>query len=245
MRKSILATAMIAAAFSSTANAEYLYGFGSFSVNYLNWMDKTEEHTNHKDFLFLELEGGAGFNWGEVYGFFDLENPEKSNKEIDNNGRRTALKGTIRYYLGETGLNLYAHVYDLNDSGNGFSEQNRLLGVGYNFQNANAYFKPFLAANNTDNTFFSGFNGYVLGWVAGYNFELFQQSFSLSNWNEYEFDRAVSYGNGDKEGWNGAVALWWNAPHNVTLGLQYRYADDKLGAGTYQDGFIYTAKYNF
>ena len=243
MRKSILATAVLAAAFSSAANAEYLYGFGSFGVNYLNWTDKTEDRADKEDFLFLELEGGAGFSWGEVYGFFDLENPQKNNDETDGNGRRTAMKGTLRYYLGETGFNIYAHLYDFNASG--FTEQNRLLGIGYNFQNANMYFKPFIAVNNTDKTGFSGFNGYVFGWVTGYNFDLFQQSFALTNWNEYEFDRDVAYGNGDKEGWNGALALWWNAPYNVTLGLQYRYADDKLGSATYQDGFVYTVKYNF
>ncbi|MEA7581067.1 hypothetical protein ONJ87_26480, partial [Salmonella enterica subsp. enterica serovar Anatum] len=39
------------------------------------------------------------------------------------------------------------------------------------------------------------------------------EKFSVTNWNEYEFDRDASYaaGNGGKDGINGAVALWWNA----------------------------------
>lgn len=60
--------------------------------------------------------------------------------------------------------------------------------------------------------------------------------FTLTNWNEYEFDRDATYaaGNGGKEGLNGAVALWWNATSHITTGIQYRYADDKLGEDFYQ-----------
>ncbi|MGL6147147.1 MAG: outer membrane protein OmpK, partial [Plesiomonas sp.] len=30
-----------------------------------------------------------------------------------------------------------------------------------------------------------------------------------------------------------------------TTGIQYRYADKKLGSAAYQDGLIYSVKYNF
>ncbi|USE35949.1 outer membrane protein OmpK [Endozoicomonas sp. SCSIO W0465] len=243
LRKSTLAAAVIAAGFSTAASADYLYGFGNVSISRLDWTDETEEDTGKKDFTFLEIEGGAGFDWGEVYGFFDLENPHKKNEESDGDGRRTAMKGTLRYYLGSTPFNIYAHIYDFDSAG--FTEQNRLLGVGFNYQNANTFFKPFLAVNNTNTSAgFSGFNGYVAGWVAGYSFSLLEQSFMATNWNEYEFDRDTQYGNVGKDGWNGAAALWWNANEKITLGLQYRYADDKLGLPTYQDGLVYTLKYN-
>ncbi|HBB1148496.1 TPA: hypothetical protein J0860_002303, partial [Escherichia coli] len=52
-------------------------------------------------------------------------------------------------------------------------------------------------------------------------------------------------GNGGKEGLNGAVALWWNATSHITTGIQYRYADDKLGEDFYQDAIIYSIKFNF
>ncbi len=83
---------------------------------------------------------------------------------------------------------------------------------------------------DTDQTYYTGDNGYVLGWVAGYSFSLGSEKFSVTNWNEYEFDRDASYaaGNGGKDGINGAVALWWNATPHLTAGVQYRYADNKL-----------------
>ncbi|WP_283667459.1 outer membrane protein OmpK, partial [Escherichia coli] len=83
--------------------------------------------------------------------------------------------------------------------------------------------------------------------VAGYSFMLGSEKFTLTNWNEYEFDRDATYaaGNGGKEGLNGAVALWWNATSHITTGIQYRYADDKLGEDFYQDAIIYSIKFNF
>lgn len=245
LRKSTLAAAVLAAGFSTAASADYQYGFGNVSINYLDWSNGTEERTQSsspkKDFMFIELEGGAGFDWGEVYGFFDLENPHKNNS--DTNGRRTAMKGTIRYNLGNTGFNIYGHIYDFNSAG--FDEQNRLVGLGFNYQNANFFWKPFLAINNTDTTFFSGYNGFVAGWVMGYGFKLAGQDFMFSNWHEYEFDRDTKYQAGKKDGNNGAAALWWNANEKITAGIQYRYADDKLGSSTYQNGMVYTLKYNF
>ncbi|WP_309298144.1 outer membrane protein OmpK, partial [Escherichia fergusonii] len=99
----------------------------------------------------------------------------------------------------------------------------------------------------TDQTYYTGDNGYVMGWVAGYSFMLGSEKFTLTNWNEYEFDRDESYaaGNGGKDGINGAVAFWWNATPHFTAGIQYRYADNKLGEAFLQDGIIYSVKYIF
>ncbi|PVP81993.1 hypothetical protein C4706_21835, partial [Salmonella enterica subsp. enterica serovar Javiana] len=60
-------------------------------------------------------------------------------------------------------------------------------------------------------------------------------------------DRDASYaaGNGGKDGINGTVALWWNATPHLTAGVQYRYADNKLGESFLQDGIIYSIKYLF
>ncbi|PJE79483.1 hypothetical protein CI610_01549 [invertebrate metagenome] len=245
---SVVAAASLASCFVSSASADYQYGFGNVSINYLDWSQGTESRTHEtkKDFTYLELEGGAGFSWGEIYGFADLENPTKSNEEDNGNGRRVAMKGTIRYYLGNTGFNLYGHVYDL--SSNGFDEQNRLLGVGYNFEKNNFFFKPFLTVNNTNKHGFgdfSGFNGYVAGWVLGYSFKIADQNMMVTNWHEYEFDRDKEYSDGEKNGVNGAVALWWNATQHITAGVQYRYAYNKLGANCNQNAMIYSLKYNF
>ncbi|MCW7553138.1 ion channel protein Tsx [Endozoicomonas gorgoniicola] len=257
----LLRTAAIAAAAltttmtATTASAEYQYGFGNVSINRLNWSDGTQERTKtqapKRSFTFLELEGGAGFDWGEVYGFIDLENPHKKNNEDDGDGLRIAMKGTMRVFLGDTGLNLYGQIYDL--STGDFDEQNRVIGFGYNYANDNLFFKPFIGLHNAQSKYFKeGNNGYMLGWVLGYNFNAFNQSFSVTNWNEYEFGRDKKYqtdkndkSKSKKSGINGAVSLWWNATDNITAGLQYRYANDKLGSATYQNAMIYTLKYNF
>lgn len=84
-----------------------------------------------------------------------------------------------------------------------------LYGLGYNFTGNGYWFKPFFAKRYTDQTYYTGDNGYVMGWVAGYSFMLGSEKFTLTNWNEYEFDRDESYaaGNGGKDGINGAVAF--------------------------------------
>lgn len=251
LRNTAIAALSLTAGFSSMASADYQYGFGNASINYLDWSKNTENRTDKQDFAFLELEGGAGFSWGELYGFVDLENPTKSNEEANGNGRRVAMKGTLRYYLGDTGFNLYAHIYDLSTSG--FNEQNRLLGIGYNFQKDGLFFKPFVAANNTQTTFFSGANGYVAGWALGYSFTLAEQNLMVTNWHEYEFNRSENYSTEtkdgvttrEKNGINGAVALWWNASDSITAGVQYRYADNKLGSNSYQNAMVYSLRYNF
>ncbi|AMO54560.1 ion channel protein Tsx [Endozoicomonas montiporae] len=242
LRNATIALATLTAA--TTASAEYLYGFGNVSINRLDWTNKTEKNTAHKDFTYLEAEGGAGFTWGEVYGFFDLENPHKSSKD----GRRLATKANTRINLGETGFNLFAQVYDLRT--HDFDEQNRFVGFGYNFTGDNYFFKPTLSLHHAETTYFKGNNGYMLGWVAGYNFKAMGEDFMITNWHEYEFGRNSNYlrsasGNSKKSGHNGGLALWWNATDSITAGLQYRYADDKLGNATYQDGIIYSLKYNF
>jgi len=90
----------------------------------------------------------------------------------------------------------------------------------------------------------------MAGWVFNYDFQLASLKFSLSNWNEIEFDRDDDYGgsgsaDGRSWGLNGALALWWHATDHITTGIQYRYADHKLGYAGYQNGIIYTLKYNF
>ncbi|MFV8208602.1 outer membrane protein OmpK, partial [Enterobacter cloacae complex sp.6701988] len=78
---------------AGTANAEnflgYQNGFADINVNYLDWsrhtVNKSKNTTHKEDFAYFELEGGANFNWGELYGFFDLENP--FNKQHEDPGK--------------------------------------------------------------------------------------------------------------------------------------------------------------
>ena len=255
MKKTLLYTTVLAS-LVGMANAEvvlgYQGGFANININYLDWSHNTEKkskNTTHKrDFAYIELEGGANFNWGELYGFIDLENPFNKQHEAPGKNQRYTLKTTARIYLGDTDFNLYGHVYGTwslpgEKYGGNFHEVNTLLGVGYNTSIGNLWFKPFLALHYVDQTFYSGTNGYVLGWVAGYNFKMFGEDFMITNWNEIEFGRHKRYGK--RTGVNGAIALWWNATDHLSTGIQYRYANNKLGDNFYQDAVIFTLKYNF
>ncbi|WP_371188053.1 outer membrane protein OmpK [Thalassotalea maritima] len=267
MRKLALVLAAGAAMSAVPAQAEYLYGFGSFSVNYLDWTAKTEDRTNlegfggaKEDFLFLEVEGGAGFSWGDVYGFIDLENPANvSSKGSDyeekggTGGFRIAAKGSVAVNMGESNWNYYGHVYSFTEASGGFYDQNVVLGVSYDlFTDFGLWVKPFVGAHIENQTFAgSGFNGYMAGWVLGYDFMVGDQKFAVTQWHETEFGRKDQFRSNGTEhtlnsvGQNGAVSLWWHATPKVTLGAQYRYADHKLGTAAYHDAVILTAKYNF
>lgn len=252
IKKTFLLT--IASTLSLSAQASYLGGFANTSINYLDWTSHTTHKTgksSHKDdFAYLELEGGANFSWGEFYGFFDLENPFNPRKTQPGDNQRYTVKATSRIYLGESPFNLYGHVYGTwslpgKENGGNFHEVNTLYGLGYNTQIDNLWFKPFVALHYVDQTYYSGNNGYVVGWVAGYDFSIRDQKFSISNWHEMEFSRHKRYGNGGQNGFNGALAFWWHPTTSITTGIQYRYAYKKLGEDFLQDGIVYSLKYNF
>lgn len=257
MKKKLLCVAALAS-LAGTANADdflgYQNGFADINVNYLDWSHRTESKsentTRKKDFAYIELEGGANFKWGELYGFFDVENPFHKRRTEPGRNQRYTIKTTGRFYLGESGFNVYGHVYGTWSMpgakyGGNFHEVNTLYGLGYNTSFGDLWFKPFVAMHYVDQTYYSGNNGYVVGWVAGYGFKMFEENFMITNWHEMEFARHKRYGNGGRDGVNGAVSFWWNATENLAAGIQYRYADNKLGDDFYQDGIIYTLKYTF
>ncbi len=240
--------------FSVPSHAQYQWGFANISINYLDWTRSTTHKSgglSHKDdFAYIELEGGAGYDWGELYGFLDLENPfNKKNDKLGDN-QRYVFKTVGRYYLGNSGFNLHGQVYGLyslpGDNRN-FHEVNGMYGLGYNATFDSLWLKPFVALHYVDQTYYSGHNGYVIGWVGGYDFTAWNEKFSITNWNEMEFDRAQKYGagNGGSSGVNGAVAVWWTPVKQFTTGIQYRYAANKLGENFLQNGIIYSIKYNF
>ncbi len=252
--KTLALVATAVAAMSAPVAAEQYYGFANVSANYLDWSGGTTDRSGKEDFLYIEIEGGAGYDWGDVYGFIDFENPGKGEWNKDQSGDdfsdqvRIAAKGSVAVNVGDTNWNYYGHIYSISDS-SGFYEQNIILGVSYDLNtDFGLWVKPFLGAHYVHNNFIgAGFNGGMAGWVLGYDFKLADQNFSVTNWNEIEFARDDVYqaSNGDSTGLNGAVALWWNATSDFTLGVQYRYADQKLGSATYQNAMIFSAKYNF
>jgi hypothetical protein len=233
---------LLASAFGSTSCfATYEWGFADVSLNHLDWSADTEGKSTKTDFNYLELEGGAGYSWGDLYGFFDMENVGKDGSIV-----RTAAKGVARWTVPHTDLSLYGHVYNFTQIG--FSEQNRVLGLGYTFQGKWGWLKPFLGKHDVSQTYFSGSNGFMGGWVFYIPIKVSGQSFSVTDWHEIEFDRADAYAatyGGKTTSHNGALAAWWDIVPAVTVGLQWRYATDKLGTKGAMNAGIGTLRYNF
>jgi hypothetical protein len=223
------------------ASAEYRFGSANVSLNYLDWSQGTENKSPKEDFAYAEIEGYAAHSWGDIYAFFDVENPGKTGHDV-----RSAGKAVVNRYLWDTKISVYGHLY--NFTAHGFSEQNRVLGLGYSLEGKGWWFKPFLGLNDVSQTYFSGLNGYMGGFVWGYNFVVAGQNFMAAQWHEYEFARRRSYAagqGGSTSSHNGAVSLWWNAPRNFSLGVQGRYAHSKLGTAGSLGAMIYSLKYLF
>ncbi|MDR7378460.1 hypothetical protein J2X19_003154 [Rhodoferax ferrireducens] len=251
------------AALAPAAHADDNWSFKDISVQRLDWTSHTENQTGKgpfgvkKDFTLLEVEGGMGGKWGDVYGFFDVENPSKSSNNSDSAmDRRYAMKAVAHINMTQAGgmpVQLYGHIYNFMD--NGFRDQNNVLGLSTAYFNGGFWIKPFFGAHyETKTDLGTQYNGTMAGWVFGYSFKAWDQSFMVSSWHETEMGRKDSYlvmardggvVTANKTAQNGALSLWWNITPSVTTGLTYRYAKNKLGSATYQDAFIYTAKYNF
>ena len=49
------------------------YSFANVSINYLDWTSGTTDRDPYKkDFPYLEVEGGVGWDWGDFYFFSDI-----------------------------------------------------------------------------------------------------------------------------------------------------------------------------
>ncbi|OEE75977.1 outer membrane protein OmpK [Vibrio genomosp. F6] len=266
MRKSLLALSAIAACAAAVpAQAEYLFGFGSMYADYQVWdqgigNDDSNfgQEISDRNQAVIGIEGGAVFDWGQIYGFYDYEGVDRAGDD-----RGASTKGTIHYNLTDSGVSLYAQVYNT-DADSGFHEQNRVLGLGYTGLGGEGWgFTPFIGVhqlNLTDANFGgstnSGSNGGMFGYVGFYNTDIAGQNFTFSTWNELEFARNDAYaathsttnGTGiDSESWglNGSINAMWNFHENLSAGVLYRYTVNKLARKDYQDILIYRLQYNF
>jgi hypothetical protein len=221
------------------------------SVNYLDWSSRTEKRSIFTDFVYLELEGGAGWDWGEFYFFADLENPGHSWDAEPTDDSRFVIKPILDVQLGKS--NWYIHIQDYFLKSETYFVNNLVTGIAYKYTYGDFWIRPFIGPHIQHSTYYDGFNGYMAGWTFLYNFTLGEQKFTLSNWHEFEFDRNEEHylfngeptGDGRSHGINGALAIWWTPIKQITAGVQYRYADYKLGQPGYSNAMIYSLKYNF
>lgn len=85
------------------------------------------------------------------------------------------------------------------------------------------------------------------GWILGYFFKIKNISFLFTDWHEIEFERSKGYANGNggkTQSLNGAAAVWWLTHPKHTLGIQWRYATNKLGTAGSLQAYILTYKFN-
>ncbi|NOI14678.1 outer membrane protein OmpK [Vibrio hepatarius] len=259
MRKSLLALGVVAAVSAVPAQAEYLYGFGSMYADYQVWDhgfgnddDNFGGEIDDRNQLVIGIEGGAAFDWGQIYGFYDYEGVDRSGDD-----RGASTKGTIHYNLTDSGVSLYAQVYNTDADKSAFHEQNRVLGLGYTGLKGDGWaFTPFIGVHQINSGDISGSNGGMFGYVGYYNFDLAGQNFTFATWNELEFARNDDYSDlqstdfisGDgSESWglNGSLNLLWNFHQDWSAGVLYRYTVNKLARKDYQDLVIYRLQYNF
>ena len=219
------------------------YSFSNLSVNYLNWNNQTQKSSSHEEFAYLELEAGAGYNWGELYMFFDMENPTKSYSEEPAGNMRFAFKPVIDIRLSG---NLFLHLQDYNLKSKDYYISNAVVGLSYKIQtDFGLWIKPFIGPHYQTSTYYSGFNGVMAGWVFDYRFELLHHKLSIAQWHECTVARDDEDGYDEHIGRQGALSLWWHPAEAITTGLQYRYSSYELGESKFLSGVIYSLKYNF
>jgi hypothetical protein len=232
------------------------FTYWDVSVNYLDWSSDTEKRaegkTNFSDFVYLELEGGGGWDWGEFYFFTDIENPGKSWDNVPTDDLRFVIKPILDIKLGES--DFYFHLQDYLLKSKTFFVNNLVPGIAYKFSMGKFWIRPFIGPHYQRSTFYDGLNGYMAGWTMIYDFKIGDQKFTLSQWHEYEFKRDKEHyqledgtpvGDGRDSGTNGALAIWWHPIKEITAGLQYRYAIYKLGLNDNANAAIFSLKYNF
>ena len=222
------------------------FTFWDVSVNYLDWSSGTENRSIFTDFVYLELEGGAGWNWGEFYFFTDIENPTHDWDEPPTSDKRFVIKPILDIKLGES--NWYFHLQNYFLDSNGFNVNNLVPGVAYKHVSDSFWIRPFAGPHFIHTNYNEGFNGWMAGWTFVYDFKIGDQKFSLSNWHEFEFGRKKEHyegGDGNDWGINGSLALWWHPIKEITAGVQFRYALYKLGVPSNVNAIIYSLKYNF
>ena len=229
-----------------------LYSLNDISINYLNWSSETQSKTTQKDFSYFEYENCSGWSWGDFYMFSDLKNHISSYSKTSLDDVAFVIKPIVDLKVYK---NWYLHVQDYYWQSTTFYDNDVVIGVSYKYALDNGFWiKPFVGEHYQNTTYFSGFNGYMAGWVFDYDMKIAGENFSLLQWNEIEFGRIKRYyqlsdamptGDGRSTSINGAISLWWNINKTFTTGIQYRYAENKLGFEAYQGAVIYSVKYYF
>ncbi|MGF1740592.1 hypothetical protein L4C34_05845 [Vibrio profundum] len=243
----ILLSALLVICLPSKAYSKYLFGWANISINYLDWSKGTRDRVSFQEnYLFPQVEGGANFDWGELYGFYQVQKINRSSETW-----ATSYKPKLYYKLGLGELRFYAQQF-AKDQPN-ISTSNTVGGLAYRLGEEKWFLYPWIGPLHTTlNRFgnnYTGFNGYVAGLTGTYTFSAYQQKFRLAAWHETEFLRKQEYlavaNEEDKGSLNGAMGLWWLTTEKFSLGIKYRYSYNKLGFVGNQNAIVYSIRYAF
>ena len=215
------------------------YSFSNIGLYYLDWSSNTQRSAKRNDFSFIEFEGGTGHRWGETYIFVDARNPTNSYHEDSTHKLAFALKPTVDIKI-KSKFAFHIQDYDLHSET--YYTNDAVVGVSYKIKTKfNFWAKPFVGYHYKTSTYYTGGDGYMVGWLFNYAYK----RFSLFNWHEMTFNRDTKDGYGDHIGVQGSLKFWYNTQYKISFGIQYRYAYYELGQRSYQWGYIYGIKYNF
>ena len=228
------------------------YSFGNINLNYFDWSAQTQSASNRNDLSYIGYEGGASWDKIELYGFLNIENPTDKYEGESKNKLQFSSLVDVDFKLKN---NFKLHIQNFSFQSESYYVNDLVLGFAYKIDtDFGLWWRPFVGVHHTSDTYYHGFNGYMGGWLLNYSFKIFQQRFSIFQWNEIEFLRDDKFyqdnnkqpkGDGASWGLNGALSFWIHLNDYFTVGTQYRYAKNKLGYRDYQEGIIYTIKYNF
>lgn len=228
------------------------YSFKNLNINYFDWNHASETESAQGDFSYVGIEGGFGYDNMDFYGFLDIENPTYTYDDDFPHDLRFSALADVDF---EIANNWKLHIQDFALNSQSYYVNDFIVGVGYKLNTDFGFWiRPFVGVHHTYDTYYSGVNGYMGGWLLSYDFTLFEYNFNIFQWNEIEFARDKKFyldadnqpvGDGASWGVNGALSLWLSLTDSFTVGTQYRYADNKLGTQNYLSAIIYTLKYNF
>ncbi|WP_054176429.1 outer membrane protein OmpK [Citrobacter sp. CtB7.12] len=250
--KNVLLTSLVLAApslFSHSAQAlEYKNAFGSINAGYADW-NSGFVNVHRGEVWKATADFGINFKEAEFYSFYESN---VLNHSVA--GRNHTVSAMTHVRLFDSNYTFFGKLYGQWENTWG-DDLDMFYGLGYLGWTGNwGFFKPYIGLNNQSGDYVSqkygqtsGWNGYVLGWTAAYNFTLLEEKFVLSNWNEIEFDRNNAYAEqqyGDY-GINGGLTLAWKFYPCWKATVTWRYFENKLGYDGFGDQMIYMVGYEF
>lgn len=250
--KNVLLTSLVLAApslFSHCAQAlEYKNAFGSINAGYADW-NSGFVNVHRGEVWKATADFGINFKEAEFYSFYESN---VLNHSVA--GRNHTVSAMTHVRLFDSNYTFFGKLYGQWENTWG-DDLDMFYGLGYLGWTGNwGFFKPYIGLHNQSGDYVSqkygqtsGWNGYVLGWTAAYNFTLLEEKFVLSNWNEIEFDRNNAYAEqqyGDY-GINGGLTLVWKFYPCWKATVTWRYFENKLGYDGFGDQMIYMVGYEF